>query len=689
MFVISPKQLPIFLIHLSNVSAVLGHREFFQTFVTRLNQQRASLNQIDSESLYILLNVLNVAPAGSFPELAKITAQQLSEYVLRNGKTLNNEQLIRAVQFFCVHDLVETHKKATKTALKHLEHFEFGNLKFDLDLNLYAVFQDVSLYLKFVNKDQDLTLSPIIDKVLAANPSLGENPYSTRGFVDPLKELLRLSLERLVPNQGTVFPANYDLVPTHIRGDLFFGTDTQQNKILLFIKGHDSSNLYLEGSSLFDFRKKIVQKLDPLVRFKSVNYLDVFDVDFKQGIVQYNEKSPVFEQLLESVTHRSDSFKSLQNLANSVLEMSAKIENEIQSNQLIASSVEAENFKKSASFLEGFIRELHRFFSLDRSALGALEKSCRLLFHDKLRYQLAVLNSLWNLAPEHVKSEINGHLKNTDFPSLLHKIKEEYPVEKIETKQQPWMGVRLGLELPGKRDVTGNTKDLVPEILNHEFLMDANYHQYPTWKTFLESTLNHHNLNFDINGVSQPQNFHDEKRALVGITPRPDGARNFIKPYSFALNWEYYSYEFPQDVLIDIMTRESQDLQVQKEPDQQTKYMINLQNLKFEIKSDLKHSQIVENILGLDLIEGLISQHLGLGNSSGFSQTGDFVERTPEDYSHFLEHQSRIWIFKDRYANFILEEANRREEIKQTYRELKKLDYLALKVRQNFRFLDI
>ena len=668
------------LIHLANVADNICHAELFEFYSKQLCQCK-EFGTLNQQTFFPLLSVLNTMPAGKSPELidaAHKSLQQLSQDVSFN----TSDKLIHSLHFLCVHDLANT-SPLLGPLVKKLNTIEYGLVFEELNPELLPLLHDISYYFKLFST-ADATLSPHLTHILQANPRISEKQYfKEHDFVDPLRDLLLMTLKKLLPTSGTFGSAQLDYMPDYLKGDLYFGGNTKGQKLLLFLKGQEAGGFSGSITALLDYRTKIIQKYDAKVQPHVLNYLQAFKINFQEADVELLDDSPLFTGLISELSQRSTNFQSLKSFITSALKHIEGLENRIVVDKKIT-TWQKMDLQHGIQFADGFIREIHRFYELDRKSAAAAEDASRTLLNDKIKYQLAVLSSLWNTMPSTLKSQLDSLFKSQvsgaqDFSDLLLKLKDDYPSQATTQQQAPWMGVRFGLELPGKLVASQSTeKDLAPEVLNHQFMMDSNYHHYNTWRAKFDENMNSHNLNLNVEGADHSQNFHDEKRSVSGVTPRGDRPRNAIRPVSFPWNWEYYCFEFPKDSMKQLMRKELIDLRVQPEYDTQLKFMANLQNLKFAMRSELSSGEIGGLLPKLQLVQSLIASHLG--QSSGKRTEGEEVTRNPNDYVEFLEHQSRVWIFKDRYANFILEEAGRREEIKQMYQELQENDQLLFQV---------
>lgn len=80
-------------------------------------------------------------------------------------------------------------------------------------------------------------------------------------------------------------------------------------------------------------------------------------------------------------------------------------------------------------------------------------------------------------------------------------------------------------------------------------------------------------LNIDIK--TEREN-HYEINNKIGIIPKPENARNFIRPFSYPWNWEVYSFRYPAEVRKKLIYEDAKHLQTTGDYHSSTKAIVNL-----------------------------------------------------------------------------------------------------------------
>eukprot|EP01015_Nassula_variabilis_P017881 TRINITY_DN2868_c0_g5_i1.p1 TRINITY_DN2868_c0_g5~~TRINITY_DN2868_c0_g5_i1.p1 ORF type:complete len:258 (-),score=47.84 TRINITY_DN2868_c0_g5_i1:78-851(-) len=198
-----------------------------------------------------------------------------------------------------------------------------------------------------------------------------------------------------------------------------------------------------------------------------------------------------------------------------------------------------------------------------------------------------------------------------NYTQLIDALKQEFA--KLSEKNQSssinisWMGRRFGDDLiPEVGQQANNQKDIAPEFINYDFLSDINYHHYEDWQQVLENECTEYDL---FAHKPSTDNFHSQPRIREGLITNPSKPRQFVKPLSFNLNWEYTAFDFP---LEHIQRAAIEDAAVANTGTftQYAAKILNLQNFKYETRTLFTEKQIADNLLGRKFIQTLIESHL-------------------------------------------------------------------------------
>lgn len=203
------------------------------------------------------------------------------------------------------------------------------------------------------------------------------------------------------------------------------------------------------------------------------------------------------------------------------------------------------------------------------------------------------------------------------FEGLSEKLKAVYeklsavPVtpNTLPSYLKPWVGLRQGMELP----ISGE-KSLDPELINQAFLWVSNYFQYKDWE---ERLCRAYPLHADMTlSASDQQNrlYFAGRRQLYGKTPDSTASTNAL------------------DRPIDLEDR----------------VIASLTNLKYELKRTKTDSEILDWVLDLDLIGGLISEHLGKNPG----QVKPLLPRSPFEFVRMMDHAEAQKMHLDHFTRF-------------------------------------
>ena len=124
-------------------------------------------------------------------------------------------------------------------------------------------------------------------------------------------------------------------------------------------------------------------------------------------------------------------------------------------------------------------------------------------------------------------------------------------------------------------------KDINIEIVNHNFIWDNSYFNYPSWKKLIEERSNPITLNLSI--PMKTTNFTVSNR--IGVIPDARHSRNYLKPFSFPWNWEIYAYRYPKELKKEMVENDVKHLAVAPKFDKSIQQILSMQNLSFEMRN--------------------------------------------------------------------------------------------------------
>ena len=200
-------------------------------------------------------------------------------------------------------------------------------------------------------------------------------------------------------------------------------------------------------------------------------------------------------------------------------------------------------------------------------------------------------------------------------------------------------------------------KSVLPELLNHKFLLYDGYHQYSDWEPKMRAAYDQLNL-MELPSHHKDQaslNFVDHndsmRRIPKGIFPDARKPRIVLRPPGSELACDAHALGSKLDEMTKferspIQTMVNQELEknmqiADKVLSEDIQIMTNLQNIKHSMKSDLTDQQICDYLFDkLSFTDKLIDAHLSETQSMGDGRI-TFIERDAESYRKFMDEQMR------------------------------------------------
>lgn len=214
--------------------------------------------------------------------------------------------------------------------------------------------------------------------------------------------------------------------------------------------------------------------------------------------------------------------------------------------------------------------------------MTALNNEIRLL-----KYLYAKMNN--KTVIDELVASSSGH---SDLSALLNSVNIS---SSQSGKLESWMGTRQGIELSESAGV----KDIVPELINQDFMWIEDYHHYADWEQMLSKAYPLA-VDMDIDAHVLDNKFYfGKRRQQYGMTPRPNLQRNSIG-----------AKIGPAERL-----------------------MASLSNLKYELKRNSSDAEILHSILNLDLVGQIIQDHMKPAKQVGKVY---LLRRDPSCYVNFL-----------------------------------------------------
>ena len=319
----------------------------------------------------------------------------------------------------------------------------------------------------------------------------------------------------------------------------------------------------------------------------------VVNIDFKDGSFSLNRDFDLKQAVVHRFGEFSDFLAPLDDAVEGIL------------NKLHSEETESRYVPASAFAL---VKEIMLLYKLQdalkiKTSMHEIDEKV-----DEMKLQIVAISlGLERLAPD----------QQALFSGLDAKLKSVY--EKLNAVPstpsslpdylKPWVGLRQGMELP-----LSGKKDIDPELINQAFLWVSNFYQYKDWEDRLSRAYPLH-ADMVLTATDQQNKvYFNGRRQLYGKTPDPEADTN-------ALNRKIYL----EDKVIAALT-----------------------NLKYELKRTKSDSEILEAVLDLDLIGGLISEHLGKNPG----QVKPFLPRNPLHFVRMMDHTEAQKAHLDHYTRF-------------------------------------
>ena len=231
---------------------------------------------------------------------------------------------------------------------------------------------------------------------------------------------------------------------------------------------------------------------------------------------------------------------------------------------------------------------------------------------EELKLQLLKLYTRFQSLDPSTKQLINTLVEQnssaSSFDYLVQQINSEIVAEPL-TNHEFWSGTRQNMEIP----VKDLKPDITDEVINQKFMMLTDYLQYKDWARDLITA---YPLNSDMS-MYEDELFNNfffvHRRQQIGMLPNPLQKTNSLN----------------QQVPLEA----------------QIKAFLN--NLKYDIKRDFSDAQIIEKILGLEIIDKLIKDHL-----EPVESYPKYLQRDPAAFTEFMENQATVTEDNDHYVKF-------------------------------------
>ena len=143
--------------------------------------------------------------------------------------------------------------------------------------------------------------------------------------------------------------------------------------------------------------------------------------------------------------------------------------------------------------------------------------------------------------------------------------------------------------------------------------------------------------------------------------------RNQLRPLSFRWYWEDSFLKQSNENKEKIENFETIANASQRDFSDDEKFIINLQNFKYEIKRNLSLEALGEFLVNSDFIEGLLKEHVNQhrgGVQSITTEIPRYCKRDPTDLLKFNENRRENDISRQSYGNALLEKIEKKEHLK-------------------------
>ena len=252
---------------------------------------------------------------------------------------------------------------------------------------------------------------------------------------------------------------------------------------------------------------------------------------------------------------------------------------------------------------------------------------------EEVKLQLLKVSHRFAELDEATQARVNALCQQTSpcktLPELLRQVNSGISL-KPAAQSEFWFGARQFMHLPKVR-TEGQQAEISDEIVNQKFLLLNDYFQYPDWAKDLNSA---YPVSVDMamyeDGLFN-NFFFNERRQQVGNKPDPSLPSNSLKQ---AVSPE-------------------------------ARFKALLSNLKYEIKRNWSNQEIAERILGMDLVEDLIEDHL---RPKAAGRAKKLLPRNAEAFAEFMSRQMKSSEDSDQYAKLYREihakEASKQEVFK-------------------------
>ena len=646
-------------------------------FLNKLRENPDHIANFSNQSFLKMLSALN--HISTFDETSLI--QPILNYITQNHKTFIWEEAVQVAHFLAVHRLNQTTEFAATVEI--INFFDADNLSLtQLPYDTYIQVFDIYLLTNIINPlDKKTSINVTINKkleLLVRSTKFLELLKSHElSNLDPIKNLIVNKLNEVEKDRFmNLLPSAVSALPSLYQPDLFL--PAENSKIGIFVTGSEllSSDEY-ELSAINRFRFTILEKLVPQMICKAISYHQYLDINFKEVQISFKPETDI-NNILRHLIPSNNELEALGQISLKVIDIFEKLRSELKSAQ---SSYYEHEIQIKLNYIELFIKEIELIYSLREEKAKVFEQNQKILYNDKIKYQLAVLDGLYSFIPKNLIEQIDQAFKETSnfesFSILLHQLKQNFVSEEtLQNKKLnnlPWLGVLLKTELPLEQSsVDPQQKNIDIEILNSKFLWDTEYHHYSSWKQKLTNSFTISNLRAEEADASDLiVNLDNGRTFNPTLIPNTHQLRNPIRPLSFAWNWEYYVYSFPKSIYDELLYKEAGNLSVQRDLTLEEELMVNLQNLKYQLKAEYKNEDIAKLLTDFEFIENLMTEHLNVGKTDNKGKTSRFVcPRDPKDYLDYLTNISKKWLFRDRYSNFFVAEGLKRLKVKSLKKNL-------------------
>ena len=158
--------------------------------------------------------------------------------------------------------------------------------------------------------------------------------------------------------------------------------------------------------------------------------------------------------------------------------------------------------------------QLYKVFQIKQQTEKQYEQVIYQQGLDALKLELMRIQILYDSMPTHQKEFVNQFVPNSDFSKLIEAQRDNIKMRIIgdatpEEKDLDlnWMGTRQEVELP--QTDAALKKNIVPELINQNFMWNDNYFQYSDWEKEMKETFDSFNLLVVPRKDNQTKHFYD------------------------------------------------------------------------------------------------------------------------------------------------------------------------------------